>query len=153
MSDSSMLGKKIETIEENKKFMNGMIGFLFALGAISLYVTIVQARSIKAGIIATALFFGFCIYLFLNKNKSRVEIYENGLQVEGIFSTNGIFLYKNIGRIDSDTSRQFMFSLLGLAPQNFLFYSKTGGTLTGISSIFYENPEPKMAFLKRRFKF
>ena len=96
MSDSSMLGKKIETIEENKKFMNGMIGFLFALGAISLYVTIVQARSIKAGIIATALFFGFCIYLFLNKNKSRVEIYENGLQVEGIFSTNGIFLYKNI---------------------------------------------------------
>ena len=61
--NSQTLGKKLETIQENKTFLNGMIGFLFALGSISFYVTIFQARSVKAGIIATALFFGFFLYL------------------------------------------------------------------------------------------
>ena len=141
------LGVKVDAVESNVAFILFLSVFLGLSGLFGVYSFFYGSGSPKAALIFLLSAFGMMIFLLLNLRKNRIEIYEKGFQVEGIFTRRGIFYYEEIGRIEQNHTRY-----LGFAYSNFTVYRKNGNLMTGISSFFFKDLAAKMLLILERIR-
>lgn len=138
---------KVGAVESNVAFILFLSGFLGLSGLFGVYSFFYGSGSPKAALIFLLSAFGMAAFLLLNLRKNRIEIYEKGFQVEGIFTRRGIFYYEEIGRIEQNHTRY-----LGFSYANFTIYRKNGNLMTGINSFFFKDLEVKMAPILERIR-
>lgn len=143
------MGRRVDLITGNSRFIYGFIYFLLILGLLALYVTFFSSEKPKLPLLVAGVLFGLASFFFANRNKNEVILYDEGFIVEGMFTQNGEFMYQDVGRIDRyDDS--WLNKLPGVSYCNIVVYDKNGKLLTGFSSFFYSDLGQKWEFVERR---
>ena len=140
------LGRRIDLVGPNGKIIYLLTGFLFLMGFGMAFL----GNGGLVGWIGGACGFGMGLYIFSQKSKNRVVIYENGIVVSGIMVQQGTFKYSDMV---SSEWRGGVYNLLGIIPvfeyMNLTIYGK-GGALVTLSSLFYADLEEKFADLDEK---